>query len=185
MRFHQNILTKFKKSTPEPIKENFEDEIMSFFIHTADLSGAAKKYELSEVWAKKINQEFSSQYDEEIRLGLPSTAHFKGLDDDSIFHKNEFGFRKFIILPLYETMKALDDGFFVGKKKGLKVVNPVKGRKAKGLIVEEVARERTVSVDKKKKKNQKRKASKKKKKNIKDTKKQNVEKKGKMDSKLI
>jgi hypothetical protein len=128
MRFHQNILQKFKKSTPEPIKENFEDEIMSFFIHTADLSGATKKYELSKIWAKKINKEFTAQYEEETKLGLPQTPHFKGLDDDYIFHKNECGFRKFIILPLYETMKRLDDGFFGGsKKKGLTVVAQVKG----------------------------------------------------------
>lgn len=134
MRFNQNILTKFNKSTPEPIKENFEDEIMSFFLHTADLSGAAKTYELSKIWAKKINKEFSRQFDEEINLGLPQTAHFKGLDDDIIFHKNECGFRKFIILPLYETIKALDDGFFIGKKKrGLKVVNQIEGNS--GLLV--------------------------------------------------
>lgn len=129
MRFHQSILVKSKKSTPEPIRENFEDEIMSFFIHTADLSGAAKKYELSTVWAKKINMEFTKQLEEETKRGLPQTPHFKGLDDDLIFHKNESGFRKFIILPLYETMKDLDDGFFFGsRKKGLKVVAPVKGR---------------------------------------------------------
>lgn len=126
MRFHQSILQKFAKSTPEPIRENFEDEVMSFFIHTADLSGAAKTFELSKVWAKKINQEFSAQFEEEIKLGLPQTAHFKGLDNDLVFHKNECGFRKFIILPLYETMQKLDEGFFNGKKKkGLKVVAQV------------------------------------------------------------
>ena len=181
MRFHQNILNKFKKSTPEPIKENFEDEIMSFFIHTADLSGAAKKYELSEIWAKKINKEFTAQYKEEIELGLPQTAHFKDLDDDITFHKNECGFRMFIILPLYETMKALDDGFFSGtNNRRLKLVTPVKGNILFKIIlqiediVKEDEKEKEISI----KKNSKKKLNKKSKKAEKDKKKPKTVKKG-------
>jgi hypothetical protein len=133
LRFHQNTLRKFKKSIPDPIRENFEDEIMSFFIHVADLSGATKNYDLSKVWAKKINKEFTVQYEAETKLGIPQTAHFKGLDDEYIFHKNECGFRKFIILPLYDTMKRLDHGFFRGQgNKGLKVVHRNGGRLGNG-----------------------------------------------------
>ena len=138
MRFHHHTLRKFQKSTPEPIKENFEDEIMSFFIHVADLSGATKKYDLSQIWAKKINKEFTDQYEAETKFGIPQTAHFKGLDDEYIFHKNECGFRKFIILPLYDTMKKLDQGFFRGQRnQPLKVVHQIKGIWMFELIIEE------------------------------------------------
>ena len=124
-RFSHNTLKKLETSVSEPLKENYEDEILSFFIHTADLSGAAKKFELSKIWAKKINEEFSAQYVEEISLGITQTPHFKDLHDEENFHKNECGFRKFIILPLYQTMKSLDEYFFKGfsgKSKGLKLI---------------------------------------------------------------
>jgi hypothetical protein len=157
---------------------------MSFFLHTADLSGAAKTYEVSKIWAKKINKEFSRQFEEEIKLGLPQTAHFKGLDNDMIFHKNECGFRKFIILPLYETMKALDDGFFIGnKKRGLKVVNQVAGNGIELILI--VVEETGETKKKKSKVKTTKKPIKKNTKNGKQNKTEKPEKKGKFLNLLI
>jgi hypothetical protein len=125
-RFKFDTLKKFSTI---PMKEEFEDETLSFFMHTADLSGAAKNFELSKVWAQKINQEFSSQFREETELGLPQTPHFKDLELEDVFHKNEADFRKFIILPLYQTVIKLNSCFF-DCNKGLKVAQKQENKKS-------------------------------------------------------
>jgi hypothetical protein len=38
----------------------------------------------------------------EVKLQIPETAHFKGLDKPEIYYKSEVGFLKFIALPLFE-----------------------------------------------------------------------------------
>lgn len=125
VRFRCDAIQKLQ-GVSEPLREDFEDEVLSFFLHSADLSGASKKFELSLVWAKNINLEFTAQYKEETRLNIPQTPHFKDLNVDQVFHKNECGFRKFIILPLYQTFLDLERGFChksCGKRKTLKPIN--------------------------------------------------------------
>lgn len=40
-------------------------------IHTADFNGGAKHFELSRTWSERVNKEFSAQYEEEGKLGIP------------------------------------------------------------------------------------------------------------------
>lgn len=51
-----------------------------------------------------MNLEFSNQYKREGELGLPQTPFLKDLNNISVLSKNEGGFLKVIVFPLYECM---------------------------------------------------------------------------------
>eukprot|EP00331_Platyophrya_macrostoma_P030302 CAMPEP_0176443124 /NCGR_PEP_ID=MMETSP0127-20121128/22232_1 /TAXON_ID=938130 /ORGANISM="Platyophrya macrostoma, Strain WH" /LENGTH=556 /DNA_ID=CAMNT_0017828285 /DNA_START=20 /DNA_END=1690 /DNA_ORIENTATION=- len=78
--------------------------VTGYFVHAADLSGPAKNFDLAYLWAVRVNQEFTNQVNEEKELGLPLTKHMMNLQDPKIMAKNEIGFMKFVIKPLWETI---------------------------------------------------------------------------------
>ena len=45
-----------------------------------------------------------TQYKLEAEYNIPQTPFFKDLDNEQIMAKNEMGFLKVIVLPLYETL---------------------------------------------------------------------------------
>lgn len=111
MQMHFNMLKEFKtkvlnNSILNNLEENLQD-ISDFLVHTADLNGSAKDIELSLKWSKLVNKEFSKQYQDEINLGLEGTPYFYDLENPNVYHRNEFNFIKFIIVPLYETLDLL------------------------------------------------------------------------------
>ncbi|KAL4449247.1 hypothetical protein ABPG74_015629 [Tetrahymena malaccensis] len=97
-------------------KEQFQFEekeinlLTGTIIHTSDFHHTAQKFELSKQWSVKVNKEFSQQYIEEGKQGVQQTAYLKDLDKMHVLAKNEAGFIKMIVKPLWETMnKFLND----------------------------------------------------------------------------
>ena len=109
MKKHSELINRVNKEFIEPnekiSEKNMEEKdtelITNLFLHTADLSGPVKNYEICYIWSKRVNQEFDSQVKEEIRLNLPVTPYFKNLHDDEVYYNGEFGFMKFVIQPLW------------------------------------------------------------------------------------
>lgn len=60
--------------------EHFLD-LFGLLIHTADLYAPTRSFKIHNIWAKRINDEFLEQLDDEIRCGLPQTEFFKELGD--------------------------------------------------------------------------------------------------------
>jgi hypothetical protein len=81
--------------------ENDKDKISEMLIHIVDLSNSSKKFEICSRWSKAVNEEFSAQVQEERLLGLPVSEFMMGLDDPKIYYKNEMGFNKFVVRPLW------------------------------------------------------------------------------------
>ena len=78
--------------------------LSTFLIHTSDFAGASKYFDVSQEWSRRCNREFSNQYREEGLQGIPQTPFMKDLDDEGILAKNEIGFLKVIVRPLYKNM---------------------------------------------------------------------------------
>ncbi|EGR30482.1 hypothetical protein IMG5_131080 [Ichthyophthirius multifiliis] len=94
-------------------KENNENEIellTGMIIHTADFTGASKKFPLSKQWSEKINQEFFMQYQEEGLRGVSQTAFMKDLDQLPIMSKAEKSFLNVIVLPLWQNLNDFYEG---------------------------------------------------------------------------
>ena len=106
MKSHTDLQKEFKvECQDKKVDEKSEEQaqlISSLFTHVADLSGPVKDYNIAYKWSKKVNIEFSTQVEEEMRLNLPVTPYFKDLDDTEVYYKNELGFMKFVILPLWK-----------------------------------------------------------------------------------
>ncbi|CAD8159906.1 unnamed protein product [Paramecium pentaurelia] len=78
-------------------------------IHTSDFSGAAKVFELSKAWTEKVNMEFKAQFDEEGTRKITQTPFMKDLDQQEIMAKNEMGFFKVIVRPLWASLNEFYD----------------------------------------------------------------------------
>ncbi|KRX08648.1 hypothetical protein PPERSA_03519 [Pseudocohnilembus persalinus] len=79
-------------------------------LHTADFTGGAKPFPISRIWSERVNQEFTAQYIEEGKRGLPQTPFFKDLDKPHIAAKGEIGFFKFIVQPLWDLLNEFTEG---------------------------------------------------------------------------
>ena len=82
-------------------KDDDKKNLANLLIHSADLCNATKSFDVLYKWSKKVNQEFTGQVEDEKRLGLPVTEFMQGLDDPKVYFKNELGFNKFVVLPLW------------------------------------------------------------------------------------
>ncbi|CAD8060747.1 unnamed protein product [Paramecium primaurelia] len=78
-------------------------------VHTSDFSGAAKVFELSKAWTEKVNMEFKAQFDEEGTRKITQTPFMKDLDKQEIMAKNEMGFFKVIVRPLWASLNEFYD----------------------------------------------------------------------------
>lgn len=86
-------------------------QLYSMTVHVCDFFGNAKPFPISRTWSDKVNEEFSHQYNEEIKRNVPATPYYKDLDINEVRYKNEFNFNKFIIQPLWQVFnKTLNDG---------------------------------------------------------------------------
>ncbi|CAD8208983.1 unnamed protein product [Paramecium pentaurelia] len=80
--------------------------------HTADFNGTARKWPQSQLWSEKINQEYRAQYEDEGKKGYPQQPFMKDLDKLHVMSKNEMGFIKVIVRPLYYQMNVFGKGAF-------------------------------------------------------------------------
>eukprot|EP01015_Nassula_variabilis_P009190 TRINITY_DN17270_c0_g1_i1.p1 TRINITY_DN17270_c0_g1~~TRINITY_DN17270_c0_g1_i1.p1 ORF type:complete len:236 (+),score=36.58 TRINITY_DN17270_c0_g1_i1:70-777(+) len=83
MRQHFDLVKQFEhlvkiysqnKSHLGDTEEN-KGVLSSFLIHTADLTGPAKQWEVAQTWSRKVAQEFSNQVVEEAKLEIPVTQY--------------------------------------------------------------------------------------------------------------
>ena len=98
--------TRFKDIEENPLKKSDLDNLASLLIHSADLSHPCKQYDYYQKWSKKVCEEFTLQYKEEVSLGLPPTEIMKDLDRPDVYYANEFGFLNFAIKPLWNCMNS-------------------------------------------------------------------------------
>ncbi|CAD8201785.1 unnamed protein product [Paramecium pentaurelia] len=110
---HFNLIKNFETKI---LEQNFgsQDEdiklLSGMIIHTSDFTGGAKQFELSKQWSFKVNKEFEQQYELEGKLGYPQLPYMKDLHNLSVMAKQEAGFFKFIVRPLWQSMsKYLDN----------------------------------------------------------------------------
>lgn len=106
MKTHFPLVAKFKESVEAGKYSGAQDdviEVTNIFIHCADLSGSCKEPKIAEQWSKLVNIEFIAQYDEEIKLNLPESAHFRNLREKQGLFNSEIGFINVILYPLYEV----------------------------------------------------------------------------------
>jgi len=98
--------SRFDEVAETPIGDNEKDKLLisELLIHGSDLSNATRPYNILHKWAKYVNQEFTLQTEAEKRLYLPVTEYMLRLDEDIVFYKNEMGFNKFFIKPLWTCM---------------------------------------------------------------------------------
>jgi hypothetical protein len=53
-----------------------------------------------------VNEEFTNQVREEEELGLPVSEFMKGAEIPKIYYKNEIGFNKFVVRPLWVAFES-------------------------------------------------------------------------------
>ena len=87
---------------------DFNEQILlgKILLHTADLSGPVKTFEVARTWATRVTAEFNAQVLKETQLGLPILSFMVAADERS-FLKNEFGFSSFFVAPLWRSIVKL------------------------------------------------------------------------------
>jgi calcium/calmodulin-dependent 3',5'-cyclic nucleotide phosphodiesterase len=102
----ENMGTRFKDLNEKPFGTLDKDieKIAQLIMHAGDLSHPCKSYRIYQVWSVLVCQEFSDQYKEEVKLGLPITEFMKDLDKPRVYYANELGFLNFVVKPLWECV---------------------------------------------------------------------------------
>ncbi|CAD8156083.1 unnamed protein product [Paramecium octaurelia] len=117
IKVHFTLLKDFESRIKDDVTKPFgtgDDDLKlltGMIIHTADFNGGAKVFDISRIWSERVNKEFSAQYEEEGRLGIPQTPFLKDLHKIHIMAKSEMGFFKVIVRPLWFTLNAFFDGY--------------------------------------------------------------------------
>ncbi|CAD8199220.1 unnamed protein product [Paramecium octaurelia] len=113
MQEHFKMLKEFE-SRIEQYGNDPEDLslLCGMITHTADFNGTARKWPQSQLWSEKINQEYRAQYEDEGKKGYPQQPFMKDLDKLHVMSKNEMGFIKVIVRPLYHQMNVFGKGAF-------------------------------------------------------------------------
>jgi len=78
------------------------DAILSFLLHAADISNAAKAAPVFEMWTDRCLEEFFQQGDKEKELDLPASPLCDR--DTTSKPESQIGFIKYIILPTFELL---------------------------------------------------------------------------------
>jgi len=83
-------------------KELDKVKVMALIVHLADISHAAKSWDLHERWSYALTEEYFRQGDREKQLGLPCST----LCDRKtvLVPQSQFGFLRFIIEPSFNTL---------------------------------------------------------------------------------
>merc|ERR1712224_714770 len=82
--------------------------VAGVLLHAVDISNPLlPKFELYEVWARRITEEFQSQYKKEQELGLPLTKMWENLGTPVGFYASQIGFVDFLVTPLWNSVLAI------------------------------------------------------------------------------
>ncbi|OMJ89333.1 hypothetical protein SteCoe_8536 [Stentor coeruleus] len=98
------MTSRLKDIEENPLKNSDLEGLAGLLIHGADLSHPCKRYDEYQKWSKKVCDEFTLQYQEELLLGLTPTEIMKDLDKPEVYYASEFGFLKFVIKPLWDCI---------------------------------------------------------------------------------
>ena len=106
MSLHFQQVKAMRKSIASPETMD-KGAIMSYIVHSADISHPTKNWELHEKWTCGLVEEFFRQGDAERELGLP----FSPLCDreTTLVAQSQLGFIDFIIRPTYSLLTQLFD----------------------------------------------------------------------------
>ena len=108
MAKHVEVITsmnsRLKDIEDNPLKASDNEGLSMLLLHAADLCHPCKTYDQYSKWSKKVCEEFTLQYQEEVSLGIPPTEIMKDLDRPPVYYANEFGFLKFVIKPLWDCV---------------------------------------------------------------------------------
>ncbi|XP_026192177.1 high affinity cGMP-specific 3',5'-cyclic phosphodiesterase 9A [Cyclospora cayetanensis] len=89
--------------------EEDRSRTISMCIKAADLGHAATDWEQHQEWCRRVYIEFYEQGDEEAEMGLPKSFLCDRSVHDKEFLPAQIGFITFVVKPLYEELKAMDD----------------------------------------------------------------------------
>jgi PAS domain-containing protein len=106
LRMLENMNSRFKDLGTKPIGQLEKDyeKFAQLIIHAGDLFHPCKSYRTYEVWSMLVCQEFTDQYEAEVKLGLPITQFMKDLDKPKVYYSNEVGFLSFVVRPLWDCV---------------------------------------------------------------------------------
>ena len=110
MTRHFNIISslterfKDKEESPLGTVEQDYEKLAGFLVHCGDLSHPAKEFNLFSKWSRLVCEEFSRQYNEELKQNLPVSEFMKNLEEPVYYFKNEIGFVSVLIKPLWECL---------------------------------------------------------------------------------
>lgn len=101
-----NMTARYKDINSKPIGHLDKDheKFAQLIIHAGDLFHPCKSFRNYEVWSMLVCQEFTDQFHEEVKLGLPITEFMKDLDRPRIYYANEIGFLSFVVKPLWDCV---------------------------------------------------------------------------------
>ncbi len=73
-------------------------------IHSSDFGGSIKEFNICQEWSCLVNEEFKNQSLREAEMNLPLSPFMLNLQNELILAKNEMGFLKFMVQPLYKSI---------------------------------------------------------------------------------
>ncbi|EGR27655.1 hypothetical protein IMG5_191960 [Ichthyophthirius multifiliis] len=99
--FQQEFLEGEEKKDISKLEEKDINILTGILTHTSDFHHSAQVFEISRQWSVLVNKEFIFRRG---KKGIQQTAYLKDLDKMHIYAKNEAGFIKMIVKPLWETI---------------------------------------------------------------------------------
>jgi GAF domain-containing protein len=110
MSKHFHILSRmqsrFSDLEERPIGSNEKDKehVAQMLLHTADLAHPTKSVPVYMEWSRRVCEEFTNQYKEEMACSIETSPMMKDLDIPKVYYKSELGFLTVIVKPLWECL---------------------------------------------------------------------------------
>jgi len=106
---NENILNRFYTDANEDSIFDRQQEILSFFIHCADISNPGKKFPISKIWTNLVVEEFFMQGDLEKKENLP--VSFLCDRNTTNIPKSQVLFITNIVLPSFKILSQFSSNF--------------------------------------------------------------------------
>jgi hypothetical protein len=85
-----------------------QQNFMDLFIHSCDISNPTKPYDIYQIWATNVMNEFYLQGDREKKMGLP--VSFLCDRDTTTIPQGQIGFMEGVVLPFYSSVVNIFPG---------------------------------------------------------------------------
>ena len=87
---------------------DMQQNFMDLFIHSCDISNPTKPYDIYQIWASNVMNEFYLQGDREKKMGLP--VSFLCDRDTTTIPQGQIGFMEGVVLPFYSSVVNIFPG---------------------------------------------------------------------------